>query len=131
MTSLILDDAPAVIAEANHFYRSFDAATCPATMVGEMAREATRDLISFYAAHADEDGRLDWFAKIMHTRTDDGSTKMTVAFHESYVYTVDGHPGLRRLIKEDGESMAWSLSPGRLVEMHTLDNRRDDAEEAA
>ena len=131
MTSTILDVVPVIIAQANRFYRSFDASTCPATMLDELTLQATRDLISFYPAHHDDDGKLNWFAKIVRIRSVDGKVSETVGFHESYVYTVEGAPGLRRLIREDGESASWSLSPGRLVENRTFDGRYDEADEAA
>lgn len=131
MTPTILDHARVIIAQANRFYRSFDASTCPATMLDELTLQATRDLISFYPAHVDDDGKLNWFAKIARMHTAEGKISEIVGFHESYVYTVDGAPGLRRLIKEDGLSASWSLSPGRLVDVLTMDDRLDATEEAA
>lgn len=123
--SIILDDARVIIAQANRFYQSFDASTCPATMLDELTLQATRDLISFYPAHLDDHGKLNWFAKIVRIRSADGEVSETIGFHESYVYTVEGAPGLRRLIREDGLSASWSLSPGRLVDMMRPTKRHD------
>jgi len=92
--------------ESTRFFRSFTATTMPVVPVDEVGSNAINQLVSFYAADFDENGRLARCRKFLNVE-DDEAGGLNLVFDDQYTYSGDGNLESRVLVRADGNEVRW------------------------
>ena len=78
----------------------------PVVPVDEVGADDIDQLISFYAADFDDNGRLTRCRKFLNVE-DDEAGGLNLVFDDQYTYSTDGNLETRTLIRADGNEVRW------------------------
>ena len=91
---------------STRFYRSFTATTMPVVPIDEVSAGDISELVSFYAADANDQGMLSRCRKFLNTE-DGGIRGLELVFDDRYTYSDDGKLQSRVLVRADGTESRW------------------------